>query len=39
VDGSISAFVGIAVVVIATSGPDTALTIRNTLMAAGEPAC
>ena len=30
-DGSIVAFVGISAVVIATPGPDTALTIRNTL--------
>jgi threonine/homoserine/homoserine lactone efflux protein len=32
---SLAAFLGIAVVVIVTPGPDTALTIRNTLLGGG----
>jgi threonine/homoserine/homoserine lactone efflux protein len=32
IDTSLAAFVGISVVVIATPGQDTALTIRNTLL-------
>jgi threonine/homoserine/homoserine lactone efflux protein len=31
-DGSLLAFLGISVLVIATPGPDTAITIRNTLL-------
>jgi hypothetical protein len=37
----LAAFLGVSAVVIATPGPDTALTIRNTLLggrAAGSPA-
>jgi threonine/homoserine/homoserine lactone efflux protein len=32
VDSSVWAFLGISVLVIVTPGPDTALTIRNTLV-------